>query len=430
MKVSTIKEPEGKKILEVTATAADVDKAFSIAEVNFANAMGIPPQPDMTAKEAIEKQLGINDLDSVISANIIDVLTPMAINQSGIMPAFPPQPNADGTPRRGKAFSFTMEISPKPDYELTSYDPVEIVMPKLTINEDEVDAQVQQLAERNIMYETADPKPLEKGDACLIAIKCYEDGEELTGLSTDGRTYIAGQGYMPADFDEHILGMEPGETREFKFEGPGLDADLKEYSKEYDCTVTLKEIQKPVTPVIDDAWLSEFLPMYSSLEDLRSDIRSNIQYRNEEQYEMYKRELAVKSLVDRFEGSIADDVYKTASQTLVQNIQAGLQQQGMTWEDFLAQNGGEHQVNMMVMLQTREMTVQGYVLDAIFRHENLELTDDDILEACHMMNPNVNPQQVRQQFEAEGKDFVLREAAQRLKANKWVADHAKVTYQE
>ena len=69
---------------------------------------------------------------------------------------------------------------------------------------------------------------------------------------------------------------------------------------------------------------------------------------------------------------------------------------------------------MMMMLQVREMVVQGYALDAIFRHENMSLTDEDINETCRMMAPNANPAQVREQIVNEGKEFVLRESAERL----------------
>lgn len=51
-----------------------------------------------------------------------------------------------------------MEVTPKPDYELTSYDPIEITLPEFTINEAEVDAQIQQLAERNTTYTTRGPQ--------------------------------------------------------------------------------------------------------------------------------------------------------------------------------------------------------------------------------------------------------------------------------
>ena len=430
MKISKIKKADGKTILEVTATADDVDKAFALAEFDFANSMGINPEPGKTIAQMAEEKMGIKNLDSIIEANAIEALAPFAIDQSGIAPAFPPHPTPSAAIKRNQEFTFTMEVTPKPDYELTSYDPVEITMPKFTINEAEVDAQIQQLAERNTTYTTADPKPLEKGDACLVSIKCYEDGKELTGLTTDGRTYVAGQGYMPADFDAHIYGMEPGETRKFVFEGPSVDEDYNEFAQKFDCEVTLKEIQKPVVPTIDDEWLSTNLPMYKSLDDLRDEIRKSIEHRDSEQYESYKRQMVASVLGSRFEGKIADEVYENARDNLMKNIRMGLKQQGMSWEDYVQQNGGEQQMNMMLMLQTREMVVQGYALDAIFRHENLGLSEDDIDEACHMMAPGVNPKQVRQQIENEGKNFVLRESAERLKANKWVADHAKVTIQE
>ena len=149
-----------------------------------------------------------------------------------------------------------------------------------------------------------------------------------------------------------------------------------------------------------------------------------------EQYEAYKRQVVARALGERFEGKIADEVYENARDNLMRNIRIVLQQQGMSWEDYVNQNGGEQQINMMLMLQTREMVVQGYALDAVFRHAKLGISEDDINEACHMMAPNANPKQVRQQVENEGKGFVLRESAERLKANKWAAEQAKVTIQE
>ena len=63
----------------------------------------------------------------------------------------------------------------------------------------------------------------------------------------------------------------------------------------------------------------------------------------------------------------------------------------MTYEQFIEQQGGEQQFNMMMMMQTREMLVQGYALDALFRHEKLVLTDEDIEAACRSMSPQQNP---------------------------------------
>ena len=91
-----------------------------------------------------------------------------------------------------------------------------------------------------------------------------------------------------------------------------------------------------------------------------------------------------------------------------------------------AEYGGEQQLGMMLMLQTREMLVQGFALDAVFRHEHLTLNDHDIEAACRSMNPQANPKQTRQQFEQSGRGFALRESAERLKANQWALEHAVI----
>lgn len=43
---------------------------------------------------------------------------------------------------------------------------------------------------------------------------------------------------------------------------------------------------------------------------------------------------------------------------------------------------------MMLMMQTREVArMQGFCLDAVFRHEKMTLTDKDLEDACLGMNP-------------------------------------------
>ena len=80
---------------------------------------------------------------------------------------------------------------------------------------------------------------------------------------------------------------------------------------------------------------------------------------------------------------------------------------------------------MMLMMQARQMLVQGYSLDALFRHENMTIDDADLMAAAAALNPQ-NPGMVKQMMEDTGRMYVLRESAQRLKANRWLLDHAQV----
>ena len=60
----------------------------------------------------------------------------------------------------------------------------------------------------------------------------------------------------------------------------------------------------------------------------------------------------------------------------------------------------------------------------------MTLTDNDLEDACYGMNPQANPKMMRQQLEDSGRGFALRETAERLKAARFVAEHAKITVAE
>ena len=171
------------------------------------------------------------------------------------------------------------------------------------------------------------------------------------------------------------------------------------------------------------------MPMYKDVAAMRDDIRRGLNRQLSGEYENYKRNMAAGELAKRFQGSIADEVYESMSRNLMNNMRAEVEQQNMTWDQFVEQQGGEQQFNMMMMMQTRQMLVQGYALDALFRHEGLVVSDEDVQEACAAMNPQ-NPQGVRRQMEESGRGFALREAAERIKANKWLLEHADITVKD
>jgi trigger factor len=101
----------------------------------------------------------------------------------------------------------------------------------------------------------------------------------------------------------------------------------------------------------------------------------------------------------------------------------------MTWEEFLEKNGGEQQVNMMLMVEMRQQVVLGLSLDSYYRHKKLAYTEEDLNEVCFQMNPK-NPRVARQSMEKNGFGYALRESAERLCACKHLVAHANITEKE
>ncbi len=428
MKVKERKLDQGKIALDVQATVKEVDDAFATAYLAFVNNVGLKPEQGKTVNEVVQEQLGINDLDAHVRNEALDALVPYAIDKTGLLPAYPPAVTQCSALHRGCEATFTLEMLPKVSYELSSYEPVEVTVPKFEVDMSLVDRQIEQIASRNIEYVRAadQDRTVVAGDAVLLEMESFENGKRNTGLSSAARTYVCGKGFMPESFDEQIIGMKPGQTKSFSYTGPNVDEHGEEALTTIDTTVTVIELQQECVPAITDAWLARNMPVFKTVDDLRADIAKSLEGKTREQYDSKCQQLAVFQLAERFEGRIPDEAYEAMRGNVMQEAQAAAKAQNIEFKDFIEQQGGEQQFSMMVMMQVREMLVEGYSLDALFAHEKLKVTDGDLTEAARQINPKADPAQTRKMLENTGRRFILRETAERYVASKYLLEHAKV----
>ena len=429
MKVVKKKTLDDLMTLEVTASTAEVSGVLHQATLAFCNQNNIRPVQGKTLAQAAAEQLGIRDLDSVVGQQAAEMLVPMALDKQGVVPAFMPDIMPMSRFERGHVFKFAIDVMEKPRFELESYEPLELTMDAYVPDESLVDRQINEIARNAPAFVTCDPHPIHAGDSCLLKMAMTKNGEPVPSLTAESRPFTLGKGLMPDGFEKGIDGMEVGETRTFTFDGPGIDEQGHEVSETYEATITLLEVQKQTVPVIDDEWVAKNMPMYKGLEDLKADIRKNVNAEALRRYEDYQRNTAASELSKRFKGSISDAIYEATMRETQTKLRQRVQAQGMTWEQFCEQQGGEQQLGMMLMVDTRQQLVRGYALDAYYRHEGLSYTEEDLDEVCFAMNPR-NAKMTRKRMEDSGFGYALRESAERLRACKHLVEHANITYNE
>lgn len=426
MKVKEKQLEDGSINLSITATAQEVDNALDRAQAAVASRFGITPDPTKTAGEALAEHLKVNDVDSILQAQAVNMLIPFALDQRGITPLAQPSVPVVSEFQRGRAVTFQINVVPKPHFTLSSYDPVKITVPPFKQPDIDVDAEIRSNINMYSDFVTADPHPVGPEDSCLIAIEVRVDGERLSGISTDSRVYSVGKGFMPESFDENIIGMDVGETKTFEFEGEGFDENGMRIMRTYDCTITIKEIKEEVLPELTDEWVKRVMPSYDSIDALRKDIRLSFETQAIHDYEMQLITIAQTELAKRLEGEIPDAAYESTAASIEATLRRQLSQQGITIADFIEEQGGEQNYKVGIMMQARQTLRCDYALDALFEHERLVITDEDIEGACQELNP-MNPALVRSEMESSGRGFALREVAARYAASKYLVDNAIVT---
>lgn len=422
------KKTEGATItLEAIASKSEVEKAFAAAHMDFAQRMSLKPDSNLTIGQAAEKYLGLTDLDAAVESRVVEHLIPFAVDTLGIAPAYPARALESSPVHPGSEITFTCEVVLKTDLELSSYEPVTIHVPSFMLVDDQIDRQIKDMANSYAEYEGIPPRPAQAEDACLLNIQAQENFTDIPELSSEKAIYILGSNLISAEFDEHVVGMNVDECKEFTLEI--ASSDESGMSRTVDFIVELLEVREKHVPVIDDAWIGENIPGVSSLEEFRDLLRKELTKSYQPEYEEMLRQEAASELAKRYTGGISDEAIAAMQQTIIGNIQDKMRQKGSNLDAYINENGGEEQFNISILEQSKEILAQGYALDALFLHEKMVLTDEDIFESCKTFDPE-HPDMIRKQMEFTGYGYMLRETAERFKASQWLVDNAELLLPE
>ena len=434
LKVSKKELEEGKVQLTVTIPASATNDLYRGAMYVLA----MQNQFDMlnTKLEDIEaeiiKSAGEAQFNAFTNHYAMSLMAPIAVSKEKIEPIMEPSFSSAVQLAPNKAFTFVAVVTKKPHFELSSYDPVMVKIPKVTITEEEIDEQILYMAQRaSTTVPDLEGKVGASSETVIGMSSTLKDtGEEIEHLTAEKREYEVGSGFLPTAFDKQLIGMKIGESKTFDYDLPGMPGGRGDLGKPctVTTTVTISEINKRVTPAITDAWVKENRPEAKNVDGVREMLRQQgIDYKTQERENM-KLFLSASALAERFEGTIADELYEHKRNEMLASLNEQLMQSGTTLQQYVQSMGMEQQqFNMNFMVQVQETLRQSFALDALARHLKLTASEEDIKETLSRMAPG-NEERARIEIEGSGKTYIITEAALRAKANQWLVKTA--TFEE
>jgi trigger factor len=314
-----------------------------------------------------------------------------------------------------KDFSCEMTIMKKPEFELVNYKGMEVPRPHM---DRDVDAQIEATL-HDLRTKFGDVEPykdgdfVEDGDQITMDINGSIDGEPFEGSVREGQLYVVGQKVWP-EFDDNLLGMTPGEEREFDLVMPAdAPAGIAGKTAHFKVAVHMGTKRVPC-PLDDDLAKKVGLETFA---EVREKIRIivNDRIKNNENYLV--RQQVANRLVSEHEFEVPSWLSLIEAQTLAA-------QEGIDWKKLSDEN-------REVYIKKAEKNVRlSLILDSIRDKEP---------EA--MLNENEALQALKTQIAARGVDaekFVVenRKAGRLIGivaamkdefALQWVVDQAKIT---
>jgi trigger factor len=149
-----------------------------------------------------------------------------------------------------------------------------------------------------------DPRPVENGDHAVVALESL-DGVEGEPVKTDEMVLeIGGADTFPA-FTENLLGVTPGEEREFDVTYPEDYGSKRLAGKTVKFRASLKGIRRKELPELNDEFAQD-LGDYRDIGELREAIRKSIFGQREYEAQQEAKNKIVDKLVDAHEFAVPE----------------------------------------------------------------------------------------------------------------------------
>jgi len=201
------------------------------------------------------------------------------------------------------------------------------------VTEEEVNRNLQRLAQENPRIAEVTDRPTERGDEVVLDYAGFCDGVQFPGGTAENQTLVLGSGAFIPGFEDQLLDKMPGEevTVEVTFPEQYHAAELAGKKAEFRCK--LKSIRVKTPYELDDVFAKEF-GQCESLEQMRNRLQESLQAYADEQGEMDLQDKLLRQAADSLEYKPTEEEIKDGIEEQMKVLQAQLAQQGLNLEMY------------------------------------------------------------------------------------------------
>ncbi len=363
--------------LTIEVPAAELDKAIKTVYNKQKGHFNVPGfRKGKVPYNMVEKMYGAAIFYEEAANELIPAAYAKAYEECGL--DIVSQPEIDVVQiEKGKDFIFTAEVALKPEVTLGEYKGLEVEKTSTRVTQKEIDARVQEEAEKNART-IAVERPVQDGDEVVLDFEGFVDGEAFEGGKGENYPLTIGSGSFIPGFEEQLIGAEAEKEVEVNVTFP------EEYHAEnlagkaavFKCTV--HEIKAKEIPEIDDEFAAE-VSEFDTLEEYKADIKAKIKEEKAAEAKAKREDQAVEKAVANATMEIPAAMIETQAQQIVDDFARRMQSQGLTMEQYLQFTG----MTVEKLLEDARPQAQKrietrLVLEAVAKAENIEISDEKL----------------------------------------------------
>lgn len=233
-------------------------------------------------QEVLSELMGQSYRDAVQQEN----LNPVA------QPKIEPEPSV-----KSNNFVYTATFEVLPEVKLKGLDKIEVTVPVVEIQDSDCDDMIDNLRKQKATWKEVD-RISASADRVVVDFKGTLKGEPFPGGTGSEVAVILGDGQMLPDFEKALFGVRAGEQKTFKVKFP-KDYKAEELAgNKVDFEIKVHRVEEQELPPLDDSLAEAYGITEGGLDQLRQDVRDNMEREAEQKIRADIREQVMTALLD------------------------------------------------------------------------------------------------------------------------------------
>ena len=272
--------------------------------------------------------------------------------------------------------TLTLSTETYPEVTLGQYKGLEIEKAEATVSEEQVEAELNRMAQNVASTETVE-RAAEMGDTANIDFEGFDNGVPFEGGKGENFDLKLGSGQFVPGFEEQVVGMTAGEEKDINITFPE-DYAAELAGKPVVFHVKLNKVTVTNVPALDDEFAKD-VSEFETLEALKEDIRANALKSAEKQIQNAFENAAVEKAAEGITVEMPAALIESELDNQMNNFAYQLQMSGYSIEQYAKMMGGDVATMRNAFRPTAEKQAKiNLTLEKIAEVEGIEVTEEDL----------------------------------------------------
>ena len=378
MKLINITDAEkNRKVIEFSVDKATFDAAVDKVYKKNVSKLNVPGfRRGKAPKSMIEKMYGKGFFYEDAINDILPEAYEAALTESGLDVVSHPEIDIKTIDDNGVVN--TAKVFVKPEARVGEYKGIEATRDAVVIADEAVDAEINNVRERNARETEVTDRAVENGDEITFDFDGYVDGVAFDGGKSENYNLKVGSGSFIPGFEEQIVGKAIGEKFDVNVTFPAEyhAAELANKEAVFKCVVHAIKVRE--LPELDDEFVKD-VSEFDTVDEYRADVKAKLQEKADKEEDAKVDGQLMDKLVETLEADIPEAMFENELDAMMRDYETRLRYQGLDLETFMRYTGQTvDAMKAQFRPQAEKQVKTRLALEAVAKAENFEATAEEI----------------------------------------------------